>query len=282
LATVDAKPGRHPIHLVWNSRAWCPMACKLFASAAEAAREARILAALEHPNIVRQFGATEHGALLLEFLEGPTLAAMIDGADAPMSLSDALRAAIHVGGALQHMHAKRFVHLDLAPTNIIVTGRRPVLIDFGTARCVTAPRPSRVVGTDPYIAPEECALGNVTPAADVFGLAVLTYELLTRRRPFPRRATTRPFPQLDCEPTPLRRYRKGLPAKLEELIAACLSRNPEARPPLDELLPRLNGMIRTGRPMWPAGFQPGEGAGRPERPRALVATGSVRTPAPAG
>jgi serine/threonine protein kinase len=199
--------------------------------------------------------------LLLEFLEGPTLARVIDSAAGRrLGLSDALRLAIHVGSALHHMHRQGLIHLDLSPSNIIVTSGRPVLIDFGTARRLSEPRPGDVVGTDAYIAPEECRLETLTPAADVFGLAVLLYELLCGRRPFPRGSRRQPFPQVEGRPSPLSRYRNGLPNELERLLRACLAPDPLARPALPDLLVALNGMIRGGRRMWPAGFDPTVGS----------------------
>jgi serine/threonine protein kinase len=75
-----------------------------------------------------------------------------------MSISDALRVAIHVGGALEHVRDKGFMHLDLSLSNSIVACGRPMLIDFGNARRQGEARPSEVTGTDSYIAPEECRL----------------------------------------------------------------------------------------------------------------------------
>jgi eukaryotic-like serine/threonine-protein kinase len=257
LGVVDKKPGRHPIYIVWDHRAWCPMACKVFRSAAEAEREAGILSALAHPNIVRLLGVGERMNLLLEFLEGPSLDRVMDGRpEGRLSVSDALRTAIHVGAGLEHVRDRGLLHLDLAPSNIIVTCGRPTLIDFGTARRQDEARPDRVTGTDPYIAPEECLLREVTPAADVFGLGVLLYELLTGELPFPEGTRRDPFPQTHASPTPARDRRPGLPRSLDDLVLACLAREPSARPTLTALLPRLHDFIRGGRRMWPADFRP--------------------------
>jgi serine/threonine protein kinase len=90
----------------------------------------------------------------------------------------------------------------------------------------------------------------------VFGLGVLLYEMLTGRRPFQRARRAGTFPQVDRAPTPIRRHRAALPGALEDVLAECLARDPAARPMLPDLLPRLNAMIRAGRRMWPAGFDP--------------------------
>ena len=156
------------------------------------------------------------------------------------------------------MHARGIVHLDLAPSNIILRrDGRPVLVDFGVARLVGNKRPPRVVGTDPYIAPEECLQGEVSWPADVFGFGVLLFELLTGRLPFPKGSRSEPFPQTCREPIRLRAVRTGVPKGLDDLVSSCLARDPSARPHLADLLPRLHDHIRNGPRMWPAEFQPG-------------------------
>ncbi len=258
LAVVDKARGRHPVLIVWDHQAWCPMACKVFASREKAGREAAVLQALNHPNIVRSFGTVGETDLLIEFVDGTTLADLLD--DSPegrFRVSDALRVAIHVGGALEHMHARGFIHLDLAPSNIILRrDGRPVLIDFGTARSLDGGRPSRPISTNAYMAPEECLLQGVSSATDVFGLGVLLFELLTGESPFPRGSKRNPFPQTERAPVSARRFRPTLPKALDDLLLACLAREPERRPDLPVLLPALHGFIRSGPRMWPAGFEP--------------------------
>jgi serine/threonine protein kinase len=259
LALVDKAPGRHPIFIVWDHQAWCPMACKFFRTPEKADREAAMLAALPHPNIVRLFGVGEHANIFIEFLEGPTLAHMLDRQPARGGgISDALRLAIHVGAALEFVHGKGIVHLDLSPSNVIITtAGRPVLIDFGTARRIGEARPPKSVGTNSYMAPEECRQeAEVGPAADTFGLGMLLFELLAGSLPFPKGTRRHPFPQLSCEPESLRLHRPTLPKALDALIASCLSPDPGERPALPDLLVRFHDFIRTGPHMWPAGFQP--------------------------
>jgi serine/threonine protein kinase len=258
LAVIDKAPGRHPILIVWDHRSWCPMACKVFASPEKARMEAEILSSLNHPTIVRLLGTAGDTDLFVEFVDGKTLADLLDfSAGGRLRVSDALRIAIHLGGALEHLHARGFVHLDLAPSNVILRrDGRPVLIDFGAARRYGGGRPPRPIGTDAYMAPEECLLGPVSPAADVFSLGALLYELLTGDLPFPRGTPRNPFPQTVQEPVPARRLRPTLPKALQDLLHACLRHSPEARPSLPVLLPALHDHIRAGPRMWPAGFQP--------------------------
>jgi eukaryotic-like serine/threonine-protein kinase len=256
LGIIDRHHGA-TVCIVWHGRAWCPMACKVFPTHAEAEREAAMLRRLSHPNTVRFFGLEPPGILLMEFLEGPTLYQLMTATTKPQSISNTLRLAIHIGAALNHVHEQGFVHLDVTPSNIIVApGGRPVLFDFGTARPIHGKRPPEPIGTIPYTSPEEAQLHNVTPAADVFGLAVLVYELIARQFPFPEPTRKRQYPQIDTAPTPLRTHRPGVPKGLDALLAQCLAADPTARPGLRELLPGLHRYITGGPPMWPEGFTP--------------------------
>jgi serine/threonine protein kinase len=249
--------GSEPVYLVWHHKSWCPMACKIFESNDGAQREAEILMAVAHPNIVRCFGVYGSKCLLMEFLEGPTLSQLMDKRPKRrLSIGDAIRVAIHLGTALKHVHETGLLYLDLKPSNAVAVKGRPILCDFGIARWQNAPRAKGVRGTDPYIAPEECLLEEVTPAADVFGLGVTLYQLLTGALPFPDGREGEPYPQVAQAPAPLRRHRAAVPRALEGLVLDCLSRDPSARPQLAMLLPRLHSFIRSGPPMWPANFQP--------------------------
>ncbi len=257
LGFID-KGGPEPVCIVWNHAAWCPMACKVFQTFKRAEREAEILAALSHPNIVRFLGVSQPGHLLMEFLDGKPLDSLMAAKPHQrLSVGDALRVAIHLGGALQHVHDKGFLHLDVKPNNVIVVrGGRPVLYDFGSARLRDAKRPSHIDGTDPYIAPEECLRQEATPAADVFGLGVTIYELLTGALPFPGANRRDPFPQTHNKPVPLRTLRPRVPAGLEALVHLCLARDPADRPAIADLLVPLHDFVRTGPRMWPPGFRP--------------------------
>jgi serine/threonine-protein kinase len=256
LGIVDDRGGE-PIYLVWHHGSWCPMACKVFETRKEAQREADILRTLAHPNIVRCFGVDKSTHLLMEFLEGPTLKHLIHTqAKGRLSVSDALRVAIYIGAALKHVHDHGLLHLDVKPSNIIVVKGRPVLYDFGIAQPQTARRPDGVRGTVPYMAPEACLRQSVTSAADVFGLGVTLYELLTGDYPFPKDTKREPYPQTRRSPTPVRRQRPAVPADLCRLVLSCLSRNPAERPGLVALLPALHAFVRSGPSMWPAGFRP--------------------------
>lgn len=253
LGTIAEVRGRHPVYLVWDHAGWCPLVGKVFALKRRAEREANVLQALAHPNIVRTLGLRGK-ILLLERLEGPTLEQHAEEEGGRLGLEDALRTAVHIGAALEHAHSRGYLHLDVKPANVILVEGRPVLFDFGSARRLDA-RPDCVVGTTPYISPEECRQSQTSPASDVFGLGVLLYELLAGELPYPDETRADPFPQLR-DPVPLRRLRPSLPKAVADLVMSCLAHAPEDRPPLKTLLPALNAQIRRGPRMWPEGFEP--------------------------
>lgn len=247
-----------PVYIVWNKRDWCPMACKVFSSSVRAKREADVLSSLSHPNIVRLLDLEAPVHLLMPFLEGPTLANMIRNAPRKrLGIDDALRIAIHIGAALIHVHERGYLHMDVKPSNVIIArGGTPILFDFGTARRRSAARPDEIIGTDAYLAPEEARLETAGTPADVFSFGVTLFDMLSGHLPFLKRSKLKPFPQIDTEPRDLKALRPGLPSGLTDIIDACLSRDPSARPELAELLPELNRLIRKGPAMWPATFDP--------------------------
>jgi eukaryotic-like serine/threonine-protein kinase len=247
-----------PVYLVWNRKAWCPMACKVFTSSPRAQREAGILGQFSHPNIVRVLGLEAPVHLLMPFLEGPTLAGFLDRARGHrVPVDNAIRLAVHIGCALQYIHALGYIHLDVKPANIIISrGGLPILFDFGSARAIAAPPPAEIIGTDAYMSPEACRMAPVGPSADVFGLAVVLFEMITGAVPFHVRSRAKPFPQIDSGPRTLKRFRTNIPKGLDELVAQCLSRDPAGRPMIGEFLPALNALIRSGPKMWPATFDP--------------------------
>jgi serine/threonine protein kinase len=259
------------IYLVWHHKFWCPMACKVFKSEEETQREADILLALAHPNIVRCLGLNGSTCLLMEFLEGPTLYQMMKSRPRQrLGINDALRISIHIGAALSHVHDRGLLHLDVKPSNIVVAKRRPVLCDFGIARWQNAPRPNHVGSTPAYAAPEECLLKEITPAADIFSLGVTLFQLLTGNRPFPEQTDDVPYPQILQPPSSVRQHRPAVPVGLDELVLSCLSRDPKARPDLAVLLPSLHRYIGSGPQMWPKGFHPEKSTGRSGKRKTLL------------
>jgi eukaryotic-like serine/threonine-protein kinase len=229
-------------------------------------QEAELAMRLAHPVIVRAFDAVLHGPhphLLLEHLEGPSLRRLIRKGG-PLGQEQLLPLALHVAAALHYLEQEEVVHLDVKPDNIIM-GVPPRLIDLSVARSFErAARISGTVGTDSYMAPEQCDPashpGRIGPRADVFGLACTVYHALTGHKPFPRPRGARDaedprvrFPQLWQDPRPLP---ERVPGGLADLLLRGLAKEPEERPsaaefalglqPLVDALPRKLVLAKRG------------------------------------
>jgi serine/threonine protein kinase len=214
------------------------------------AEEAAMLDRLDHPVILRGFGAVLDGArphLVLEHLEGPRLSTLIRRYG-PLPVEQLVPLALQLCSALHYLCAEDVVHLDLKPSNTIMSGP-PRLIDLSVAQTVEAAAGMRhPVGTDSYMAPEQCdpdALGPVGPPADVFGLGVTLYRAATGERPFsqaaeePATAEER-WPQLVEEPLP---PQVPLLTPVHETIMACLAEDPAQRPTPAEVATALEPVL---------------------------------------
>src|SRR5918999_6392050 len=188
---------RYEALLVWDERRFAMMVAKALRpdqaadehALRELRREAEALERLAHPVIVRGFGAVldgPHPHLLIEHLEGPTLRRVIKKGG-PLPLQQVLPLALHLAAALHYMARERMVHLDVKPDNIVM-GVPPRLIDLSIACDLErAARLRGPIGTDSYMAPEQCGEGGrIGTAADVFGLGATLFHAITGHKPFPR------------------------------------------------------------------------------------------------
>jgi serine/threonine protein kinase len=235
------------------------------------AGEAEALADLAHPSLVRCFDAVLDGErphLLLELLDGPRLSTLQRRYG--LAVEQLLPLALQLCSALHYMHGRGWVHLDVKPRNIIMSST-PKLIDLSVAkRFENVERITSPIGTDAYMAPEQCdpeRVGEIGPRSDSWGLGVTLYEALARRRPFSDGNKTAEtlaarYPQIATEPPPLD---EDIAQPLRDVVLGCLEHDPAARPapadiaavlePLGALLP----LPRLGR------FRPGSRPSR--RPR---------------
>ncbi|MFN0152641.1 MAG: protein kinase domain-containing protein [bacterium] len=211
-------------------------------------REAKTVAALNHPNIVTLFSVEDDGGtrfLTMELVEGESLALHVTEGGLPVARVVDL--GIALADALTAAHEKGVVHRDLKPANVMLTrdGRVKVL-DFGIAKLsapdseiaaahaatVTTPMSTsgQIVGTVPYMAPEQVRGGAIDGRTDVFALGIVLYELATGRRPFDgSTAADVTSAILRDAPAPLMSARADLPADLDRIVARCLEKEPRAR-----------------------------------------------------
>jgi eukaryotic-like serine/threonine-protein kinase len=240
---------RYEAYLAWDDELHALVVVKIVRPAlvdSESVRrgiegEARALAALNHPTIVRMFDAVLDGDrphLVLEHLDGPRLSTLVRRYR--IILEQLLPLALELCSALHYMHRRRFLHLDVKPRNVVMSSR-PRLIDLSVATPVDAVASiTRPIGTTAYMAPEQCdpeRFAEIGPPSDIWGLGVTMYEALTRERPFPASGgsgTTGAdrYPQLVSDPFPLPR---DFPRPLGDAVLACLERRPEDRPTALEL-----------------------------------------------
>ncbi len=152
--------------------------------------EARLVASLDHPNILRIYSIAEEKGeiyLIFEFIEGKTLDEWTQGRK--INLSQALQVYKAVAQALDYAHAKGVIHRDLKPSNIMIGNNGVVhVMDFGVARLskdpsLTSQMTRTIVGTPAYMAPETQD-GFISKESDIYGLAVCVYESLTGQLPF--------------------------------------------------------------------------------------------------
>jgi Tol biopolymer transport system component len=210
-------------------------------------REAQVLAALNHPNIASIYGLEESdglSALVMELVEGPTLAEQI--AAGPLPLDEALPIARQIAEALEATHERGVIHRDLKPANVKVTPEGQVkVLDFGLAKLTekrgagvdteapTAAKamtdPGTVMGTAHYMSPEQAKGKAVDRRTDIWAFGCVLYEMLTGRQPFGGEtladvlaAVVRAEPHWDALPT-------ATPPVIRKLLRRCLTKDPKQR-----------------------------------------------------
>ena len=209
-------------------------------------RESRACAQLRHPNIVGLFDfgfdASSQPYMVMELLSGPSLREEID-LEAPMPPARVAAILGSVASALQLAHDRGITHRDLKPANIVAhryeSGERVYkVIDFGlvamraTADQTRLTDPAFFLGTLAYAAPEQMRGEDVTPAADVYALGVIAYEMLTGARPFDGdNQATLITNALTVSPLSPAARRSGLPPAVDAAVMRALEKTPEARWP---------------------------------------------------
>jgi tetratricopeptide (TPR) repeat protein len=205
-------------------------------------REARMVSALNHPNIctIHEIGSADGlDYICFEYIEGKTLAVVLEGP--PMSFERFLDLCLPLVEALAYAHGKGILHRDLKPSNIMITERGPKVLDFGLAKSLATPESARgsttalsdvgqVVGTAAYMSPEQALGRKVDERSDVFSFGTVLYEMASGKQAFVGETPTEVLDAvLHHDPVPLSDVRAELPAGLSLVLQKALCKDASER-----------------------------------------------------
>ncbi|HEY0141971.1 MAG TPA: protein kinase [Thermoanaerobaculia bacterium] len=210
--------------------------------------EARAISAISHPNICTLFDIGSHEGrefLVMEYLQGQTLAERVT--QGPLPLDEVIRIGTQMADAMEKAHRKGIIHRDLKPSNIVLTRDGAKLLDFGLAKWMpsagtflggsndaTERHPlttqGTLLGTIPYMAPEQLEGKTIDPRTDIFALGAVLYEMATGQRAFNAASNASLIAAIMREdPPPPSRVRDLTPRGLDAIITTCLEKDPDER-----------------------------------------------------
>ena len=230
-----------------------PVAIKILTSARASGpqldrfqREARAVARITHPHICTVYDVGQVDGvpfLVMELLEGETLAARLE--HGPLPLDRALGIAGQIAAALDGAHRKGVIHRDLKPSNVMLTSGGVKLLDFGLAKLtdigdedtlqgstesLLLTEHGTVLGTVPYMAPEQIEAREADARSDIFALGVILYEMTSGRPPFEGRSPANVMAAiLTHDPQPVSSAQPGVPASVDRIVTKCLAKDPDDR-----------------------------------------------------
>jgi serine/threonine protein kinase len=208
-------------------------------------REAQSVAKLDHPNICGILEVSEEDGrnfICMQYVEGETLDARMKRH--PLELSESLAIAVQVADALAEAHGRGTIHRDIKPSNIMVTARGAVkVMDFGLAKLIRAESveteaeteallstPGAIMGTLPYMSPEQVRGEALDGRSDIFSFGVVLYEMISGQQPFAGKSSAATASAiLTLEPAPLARFSKESPAELERIVGKAMRKDADDR-----------------------------------------------------
>ena len=243
--------GMGEVYRAWDTRLDRTVAVKILrpdkvGSRERFDREARVISRLSHPHICALYDVGDQNGtpfLVMEYLEGHTLADRLDDGAIPMA--HALRYAVEICDALDEAHRHGVIHRDVKPGNVMLTRDGVKLLDFGLAKLRQAEaddaaeetiealhltQEGGILGTVWYMSPEQLEGRKVDARTDLFAVGVVLYEMVTGRRPFAgesRASVTAAI--LSSDPPPMSALQPVTPPALERVVSRCLAKNPDDR-----------------------------------------------------
>jgi eukaryotic-like serine/threonine-protein kinase len=209
-------------------------------------QEAKAVSALKHANVASIYELGEENGIhfiAMEHVEGGTLDSRIS--KGPLPLREILNIAIQVADALDEAHSRHIIHRDIKPSNIMITDRGQVkVLDFGLAKVVQESQafeisqlateegtsPGLILGTVPFMSPEQALGKTVDHRSDIFSFGVVLYAMTTARLPFSGQTASELITHiLQNQPDAIARFNYNAPPQLENIIRKCLEKEPERR-----------------------------------------------------
>ena len=209
-------------------------------------KEARAAATLDHPHICSVYEVGEadgRSFIAMQYVEGETLDLRLKRK--PLALKESITLASQIADALAEAHVHNIIHRDIKPANIIVTSRgQAKVMDFGLAKVIERAQPieseaateaflstpGAILGTVPYMSPEQVRGEVLDGRSDIFSFAVVLYEMLSGRQPFASASAAATISAiLNEEPPTLLRYAPDLPEALQRIARKCLEKDRERR-----------------------------------------------------
>ncbi|HJY28002.1 MAG TPA: protein kinase [Pyrinomonadaceae bacterium] len=209
-------------------------------------REAQSAAKLDHPNICAIYDVNEADSftfIVMQYIEGETLAERMERE--PLRLSSALTIVEQAAEGLAEAHARGIIHRDIKPQNMMLAHRGQLkILDFGLAKQMVtsesvdneAPtemllsKPGHVVGTMPYMSPEQVQGELLTPSSDIFSLGIVLYEMLAGKHPFRDKSAAVTMSRiLLADPTPTEQFKTHVSPELETLLSKMLRKDKATR-----------------------------------------------------
>jgi serine/threonine protein kinase/tetratricopeptide (TPR) repeat protein len=209
-------------------------------------REARAAAKLDHPNICSIYEVDERDGqnfIVMQYVEGETLAARMN--NKPLEPREALELAAQIADALAEAHSHGIVHRDIKPQNIMLTARgQAKVMDFGLARVIRdrgtldsevatqslLTEPGMILGTVPYMSPEQIRGEDLDGRSDIFSFGSVLYEMFSGRHPFQAESVGATMASiLTRDPPPLARYTSEVPDELQRIVRKALAKDKEGR-----------------------------------------------------